>query len=64
MQRCLTARLRDAMGSAELAEALIATYHDQATAAGLSPASDAYWTEAEATIAREVEVRLARRGVA
>ena len=56
----LTARLRDTLGSEDVAEALMATYHDQSTAAGITPASPAYWDQAETWLAHEVERRLAR----
>ena len=53
----LLARLRDALRSADRAEALLASYEAQAAAAGLSPLSETYWAEVEPWLARHAVVR-------
>lgn len=58
----LLARLGDALGSADRAEALLATYEAQAAAAGLSPLSETYWAEVEPWLARHIVVRPQRGG--
>lgn len=58
----LLARLTDALGSADRAEALLVSYEAQASAAGLSPLSETYWSEVEPWLARHAVVRRAREG--